>query len=188
MRRIGVVLALMLAAGAARAATLDGITLPDHYQVGGQSLVLNGIGVRTVTLLNVRIYVAGLYLPQPNHDAAQILGSTGPKVILLQYLHGGSKTEVQEEYRKGEQVNCGGGGCAQADAGDFDRLVAAAPGVKVGDTTTYIITNQGLQVLANNAPIGNFTNKDLGFRILSGFIGPHPPMESLKSRLLGLAG
>ena len=181
---------LFLAGGLAvqaRAATLDGVTLPDHYEVGGQSLVLNGIGVRTVTILDVKIYVAGLYLPQPSHDAAQILASAEPKVLILQYLHAGSKAEVEEEYRKGEQVNCGQGGCAQADAADFNRLVAAAPAVKVGDTTTYIMSPRGLEVLANNEPIGTFANRDLAMRILAGFIGAHPPMEALKSRLLGTA-
>ncbi len=180
---------LFLAGGLAiqaRAATLDGVTLPDHYTVGGQSLVLNGIGVRTVTILNVKIYVAGLYLQQPSHDAAQILASPESKVLILQYLHSGSKAEVEEEYRKGEQVNCGQGGCAQSDAADFERLVAAAPAVKVGDTTTYIISTRGLEVLANNQPIGTFANRDLANRILAGFIGAHPPMESLRSRLLGM--
>ena len=67
-------------ASTAMAATLAGVTLPDTYTVDGKSLVLNGIGVRTLTIINVRAYVAGLYLPQPSHDARQIFASPGPKV------------------------------------------------------------------------------------------------------------
>ena len=181
-------LALTLTASVASAATLDGISFPDKYPVAGQTLVLNGLGQRTLTVFNVKVYVAGLYLTQPNHDAAQILASTSPKVLLLQYLHGGSKSEIEQEYRKGEQTNCADGGCNPADQSDFERLVAAAPAVKIGDTTTYIFNGHGFQVYANNQPIGTFNNEDLAKRLLSGFIGAHPPSPELRSRLLGLPG
>ncbi len=176
----------MVAAATSHAATLDGVSFPDKYPVAGQTLVLNGIGVRTLTVFNVKVYVAALYLPQPSHDAAQILASPGPKVLLLQYMHSGSKSEIEQEYRKGEQINCGNGGCAAADQADFERLVAAAPAVKVGDTTTYVFTGHGMQVYANNQSIGTFNNQDLAQHLLGGFIGAHPPSQDLRSRLLGL--
>jgi hypothetical protein len=186
IKRFTYALALALTASVASAATLDGVSLPDKYPVAGQTLVLNGMGLRTLLLF--KIYVAALYLPEPSHDAAQILASAGTKVLLLQYLHEGSKSEVEKEYRKGEEVNCGSGGCDKADAADFERLVALAPGVKVGDTTTYILTARGFQLYANNQLIGTFNNPDLAKRMLSGFIGEHPPSPDLRSRLLGLPG
>jgi hypothetical protein len=188
IKRFAYALALTLTASAAGAATLDGVTFPDKYPVAGQTLVLNGLGQRTLTVFNVKVYVAALYLPQPSHDATQILASHSPKVLLLQYLHSGSKSEIEEEYRKGEQTNCADGGCNPADKTDFERLVAAAPAVKVGDTTTYIFNGHGFQVYANNQSIGTFNNEDLAERLLSGFIGAHPPSPDLRSRLLGLAG
>jgi hypothetical protein len=106
IKRFAYALALTLTASAAGAATLDGVTFPDKYPVAGQTLVLNGLGQRTLTVFNVKVYVAALYLPQPSHDAAQILASHSPKVLLLQYLHSGSKSEIEQEYRKGEQTNC----------------------------------------------------------------------------------
>ena len=168
------------------AATVDGVTLPDSYPVDGQSLVLNGIGPRSLTILNIKIYVAGLYLTRPDHDAQRILASPEPKVILLQFLHGGSKADVEKEYRAGETNNCGDGSCDPADKADFERLIEAAPAVKFGDTSTYIFTADGVRVLANNREIASFKNKDLAFRLLSGFIGAHPPSEDLRHHLLGL--
>ncbi len=173
-------------AQAASAATLEGVSLPDSYPVDGRAIPLNGIGLRTLTIFEVKVYVAGLYLAQPSHDAKQILASPGTKVIQLEFLHGGSKAEVEEEYRKGEATNCGNGGCAASDKDDFERLIAAAPGVKVGDTSTYIFTKGAVRVLANNREIGNFANPDLAFRLLAGFIGDHPPSQGLKNGLLGL--
>jgi len=188
MRRlIATVLLLACVAPGAGAATLAGVTLQDTYAVEGQALKLNGIGLRTLTIFNVKVYVAALYLAQPSHDAQQILKSSTPKVIRLQFLHSGSKADVEKEYRLGETNNCGAGGCSKADEGDFERLVAAAPGVNVGDTSTYIFTAKGVTVLANDKPIAVINNPDLAYHLLEGFIGAHPPSEELKAQLLGLA-
>ena len=170
----------------AAAATLDGVTFPDTMQYGGQTLVLNGVGLRTLTILEVHIYVAALYLPAPSHDPQQILQSSGPKVLTLKFLHGGSKQEVQEEYRKGERVNCADGGCSAADSPDFERLVAAAPAVSAGDTSPYEFANGGVVVLANGQEIDKVNNPSLAKRLLAGFIGDHPPSPRLRRELLGL--
>ena len=185
--RLALVLLAGLALGTpnARAATLAGATLPDTYTVDGQVLRLNGIGLRSMTILNVHIYVAALYTAVPAHDARTIETAASPKVLLLQYIHGGSKEQVEEEYRKGEALNCGHGECAKADEPDFNRLIAVAPAVKFGDTTTYIATSKGLRVLANDKPLIEIANPDLGIRVIDGFIGAHPPMESLRASLLG---
>ena len=178
--------ALCLLSVTANAATMYGVTFPDTYPVAGQQLVLNGMGLRTVTFLEVKLYVAALYLPRPDHDPAAIIASGGPKVLLLQYLHSGSKQQVEEEYRKAEQINCGDGHCPASESADYDKLVAAAPAVKVGDTTTYIVTDRGLAVYANRDLLGVFGNRDFAMRLIEGFIGAHPPTQSLKQHLLGV--
>jgi hypothetical protein len=176
----------VLFASHAGAATLEGVTMPDSYPVDGKAIPLNGIGVRTLTIFSVKVYVAALYLAQPSHDADAIMKSPEDKVLILHFLHAGSKADVEKEYRAGETTNCGGGGCDPADATDFEKLVAAAPAVAVGDTTTYIFTPKSMRVLANNRQIGEYTNKDLARLILAGFIGAHPPSTELRSALLGL--
>jgi hypothetical protein len=179
------VIGCWLASNAA-AATFAGATLPDNYPVNGQSLVLNGIGLRTLTFLGIHAYVAALYLPRPNHDPLQILASPGPKVLVLKFLHDASKARIEKQYRAGEAENCGNGGCAPSDRGDFERLVAAAPAVNAGDTTSYVFTSGGVQVFANDRMIGDFANPDLARHLLEGFIGNHPPSPELRRQLLGL--
>ncbi|HEY0184290.1 MAG TPA: chalcone isomerase family protein [Rhodopila sp.] len=180
-----VLVACSLASGAA-AATLEGVTVPDTYTVDGRTLVLNGSGVRTLTIFKIRAYVAALYLPQRSHDAAQILAADEPRVILLTFLRDASKARVEKQFRAGEATNCGHGGCAPADAADFDRLVAAVPAVSRGDTSTYIFTADRVRVFANTRLIGDFANKDLAYHLLAGFIGDHPPSQQLRRQLLGL--
>ncbi len=169
----------------ASAASLDGLSLPDTYPAAGQTLALNGIGIRTLTILHVKVYVAGLYLSQPSHDPRAIMASSGPKVILLQFLHSASKSDIEKRYREGEERNCGQGGCNPADATDFEKLIAATPAAAVGDTLTFILTSKGVRALSNNKVIGDYTNPDLATRLLAGFIGETPPSEDLKRHLLG---
>ncbi|HEY0204476.1 MAG TPA: chalcone isomerase family protein [Acetobacteraceae bacterium] len=172
----------------AQAASLGGATLPDTYSAGGQTLVLNGIGLRTLTVFNVKVYAAALYLPKKSGDAQAIMASPGAKVILMQFLHAASKSQIEKQYREGEAKNCGHGECAQSDAGDFEKLIAATPAAAVGDTLTYVLSPRGVRVLFNNRVIGDFANPDLGLRLLAGFIGSAPPSEDLKRRLLGQSG
>ncbi len=173
-------------ATAAAAATLSGIALRDTYDVNGQHLVLNGIGLRTVTFLRIRIYVAGLYVAKPTHNAQEILDSPGPKVLVQRFVHAGTKEQVEKEFIKGEQENCVDGDCPLSDKPDFERLVAAAPAVEPGDTWTYIFADGGMQIYANGKLFGQTTNANLAYHMLAGFIGAHPPTPELREQLLGL--
>ena len=179
-----VLVALLLWTGSVQAATLGGVTFPDTYPVNGQALLLNGLGLRTLTILNIRVYAAGLYLARRNHDAEQILASTTPKVLLLQFLRSGSKEQVARQFRAGEEINCGDGGCDPADQADFDRMVAAAPEAKAGETFTFVITTDGVRFYADKNLIFQSTKADLGRLILLGFIGNRPPSPELRQCLL----
>ena len=75
------VLIPLLGAANLPAATLAGVTLPDSTKVGDQTLVLNGIGLRSK--MGVKVYVAGLYLTQKSSDGAAIVKADAPKRIVL---------------------------------------------------------------------------------------------------------
>jgi hypothetical protein len=64
-------LAFTLVALPAAAGSLAGVNLPDKVEVKGQSLVLNGLGLRTKFF--IKVYVGGLYLPQKEKAPAKIL-------------------------------------------------------------------------------------------------------------------
>lgn len=174
-------------AGPGRAASISGLSLPDTYPLAGQTLMLNGLGIRTLTIFKVKVYIAGLYVAQKSRDARAIMASPGPKVVLMRFLHAASKADIEKQYREGEAKNCGHGECAPSDKDDFERLIAATPGGAVGDTLTYVCTQRGMRVLFNGKQVGDFANPDLAVRILAGFIGDNPPSEDLKAHLLGAA-
>ena len=72
----------------ASAAQLAGISLPDTRQVAGIHLLLNGIALRTHSVLGIRIYVAGLYLEQRSSSAEAILRSPEMKLLEIDFLRG----------------------------------------------------------------------------------------------------
>ena len=71
----------LLSAANLPAATVAGVTLPDSAKVGNQTLVLNGMGLRTK--MGVKVYVAGLYLTQKSSDGTAIVNADAPKRIVL---------------------------------------------------------------------------------------------------------
>ncbi len=193
-RRRFVAAALMLLAAlalspAARAASLAGVDIPETFSIDGKSLVLNGYGLRTLTFLKVKIYVAALYLPKKSNDAQAILASPGPKVLRLHHIHSGTKDQVQDRYKEGLKVNCGdeqGTGCPADLRADYQKLFDSAKPVAEGDITTYIVTDKQFRVVFNGVPVISFNNVALGNMILAGFIGAHPPSPDLRAALLGV--
>ena len=47
----------------------------DSAKVGNVDLELNGLGIRKATMLAVKVYVAGLYVPQKSGNAGALLSS-----------------------------------------------------------------------------------------------------------------
>ena len=107
------------------------------------------------------------------------------QVIILRFIHAASKEPIEKQYRVGERENCAGGACDPSDRGDFEHLVAVAPGVKPGDSSTYVIDGADVRVFANDQLIDAFKNRDLGNRLVASFIGAHPPTQELRRGMLG---
>ncbi len=63
---VALFLCLFALSSHSRAATVSGVALPDVYPVDGQTLRLNGAGLRTVTFLGVH-----LLSPQSREDVAE---------------------------------------------------------------------------------------------------------------------
>lgn len=74
--------ACALSAGAME---VGGAVLPDTVALEGETLVLNGAGVRGNFL--IKVYAIGIYLPQKRATVAEVLAQPGPKRILLHTLY-----------------------------------------------------------------------------------------------------
>ena len=57
------------------------VTLPPKIQAGQDELILNGWGTRARSF--VQLYIAGLYLTQPNNRPAEIVAANAPMAIRI---------------------------------------------------------------------------------------------------------
>ena len=58
--------------------------------------MLNGLGLGTKHM--VKVYVAGLYLPQKSSDAVAIFNAHAPERIVMHFLHGASKKQMSDAF------------------------------------------------------------------------------------------
>ena len=164
------------------AATLAGVTLPDTAQVGGKTLVLNGLGVRSEYM--VKVYVAGLYLEQKSSDPGAIIKADAPNRIVMQFLHGASKSQMADAFTKSFADNTPD--AMNTMKPDIDRLLGALDAVKVGDQMVFTYVPGTGTTLAINGK-DKLTTAGSAFNpvLLSVWLGPKPPTAAVKKGMLG---
>src|SRR5689334_7200125 len=152
----------------AQAAELADITLPDTSIMDGTHLVLNGIGLRTYSVFNIHIYVAGLYLEHRSQDADAILRSSGRKFLDIRFVHDVSASEARNAWHDGFVANCKAP--CQCDPRDVQRFLAAVPTIRSGDRATLLFTSRGVSFTINDRLMGNITDRHFAEVILACFI------------------
>jgi hypothetical protein len=167
----------------AGAGTLAGVTLPDTADVKGQSLVLNGMGLRSK--LFIKVYVGGLYLPQKEKAAAKILGADTPRRMVMHFLYSVNKEQMCEAWNEGLEQNTPK---AAADVKkNFMTLCSWMEPIPKGNkiVLTYV-PGEGTHVEVNGKPKGTLEGKATADAILNTWIGPDPgPGEDFKKAVLG---
>lgn len=168
---------------AAQAAELDGVVMPDVRVADGRTMQLNGIGLRTYSLLGIPVYVAGLYLERRNDDPNAILHSPETKLLQVRFLRNVDAADAREAWRDGLEQNCKRP-CSLDPAG-VESFLAAVPSVRDGDESTLVFTAKGVRVTLNGHLIGNIADPQFARVMLATFIGAEPPTPQLKRELLG---
>ncbi len=177
-----------LAIGPARAQVqTEGQTFDARAQVGGQELVLNGVGLRAVAWL--KGYAAGLYLMHKSGAADQVLAMPGPKRLQLRMLQEVSTQEFVKAFDRGVKRNTADADlpALQDRMQQFDAIVSALGKVRKGDVVDLdFVPGQGLLFTHNGRRRGNVVpGDDFYAALLRIFIGAKPADPELKTGLLG---
>lgn len=170
-------------AGPAVAATCEDVDFPDSVTVDGTDLVLNGLGIRKATLLEVEVYVAGLYLPQKSSDAATILSADQPWQLGLHFVRDVGADDMKDAFEEGFE-NAG------ADVATLqpkiDQLTDMFVDFEEGQTVSFTYEEaKGVEVAVDDAAKGTIEGQDFAQALLGIWLGPEPPNQDLKSGLLG---
>ena len=162
--------------------SLAGVTLPDTEQIGRAKLVLNGLGLRTKFM--VKVYVVGLYLEQKSSDPNAILKADAPKRIVMQFLHGASKSQMSDAFE--ESFNNNSAEAMKTMKADIDRLLGALEPVNVGDQMVFTyVPGTGTIFAINGKEKLTIGDPAFGPVLLSVWLGPKPPNADLKKGILG---
>lgn len=168
-------------ATSAHAGQHSGVTLPDQLEVAGQTLVLNGMGLRKVAI--IKVYVAGLYVPARTKDAAAILAAT-PRAIRMELVRDVDKGRLTNGFREGLVKN--GGAKVAPHQADVDKFLAMFGDQKKGAQIVLAdAAAGGLTVTIDGKERGTIGNREFADLVFAIWLGPKPPNEDLKKGLLG---
>ena len=183
---LGATLAALLAAALPAAAmTKAGVTMPDTMQVGGRTLQLNGIGLRTFTVFHVRGYAGALYLVNRTTDPETALSEPGPKALIMQFARSASKQQVHDLYMQSSNQYCAKHACTDADRASFLQLLGTVQAVRPGDRTGFIVSDAGVEVLFNDTRQAMIADPAFGRTVLDSDLGTTTPSAQLRDGLLG---
>jgi Chalcone isomerase-like len=161
------------------AATLADVTLPDTITVNNQTLVLNGLGLRSKMF--VKVYVGGLYIEKKTTDPAAIIQADAPKRVVLQFLYDPSRDQMVDAFKEGFEGNAPGKFKAEVE-----RWLAAQEGFKKGEqlVVTYV-PGTGTTLAVKGKDKLTIPGLPFAQAVFSVWFGPKPPTGDLKNGMLG---
>lgn len=172
----------VLAPAFSYAGTLNGVTLPDTVQAGSITLALNGMGLRTKYM--VKVYVAGLYLPQKSSDASAILQPDTPKRVVMHFVRNVSKGQLVEGFSESFENNTPE--LVKALHPDIDHFFSALAAVKDGDELVFTYAPvDGTSVAIAGQEKLTVPGPKFAQMLFSVWLGPKPPNAALKKGILG---
>jgi len=184
MKRLWVLLGLVLGVATnVYAIEMEGVQIADSANVGGQTLVLNGAGIRTKFFFD--IYIGALYLPSKTQSAETAINSKGNKRVWMYFLYDEvSKDKLTHGWTKGFEKN---------SKANFEQLQTRLNqfnsffhDMKKGDTVTYDFTADGrTAVMINDKPVGSIAGEDFQQALLAVWLGKKPADDDLKEAILG---
>lgn len=167
----------------ALALTVAGVKMDDTVSVNGQTLVLNGAGLRKKFF--IKVYVGGLYLPAKQGNAAAVVAADTPRRQVMHFLYSVSKDQMCEAWEEGLKDNTPNPSVETKNA--FKALCGWMEAIPKGNrlVLTYV-PGTGTTVEVNGKVKGTLTGKATADAILNTWIGPKPgPGEDFRSAVLG---
>jgi hypothetical protein len=183
----GAVLALTFSCQAQAAIDVNGIRFEDTNKVGGKELKLNGAGMRTKVI--IKVYAAGLYLPEKKTNVADILKGEGPRRVTLVMARDIASEDLGKAFMDGINENLDKAEKAKivGQIAKFGEMFAAVDDIKKGDVLHMDwIPGTGTVCELNGKRIGEPVS-DVNFynAVLRIWLGDKPVDRSLKPALLG---
>lgn len=163
------------------AAGIAGAEFPDKLVQNGQTLILNGFGVRSY--LGFKIYAAALYVTEKTRDETQIIASPALRVLKMHYFIDIDQDDARQAWQDSFSALCSEPCRFSQQIMQFTSYITA---INKDDQETYIFSSDGLEVVLKpeRAAI-KIQGRNFSELVLATWIGQFPPTEDLKQGLLG---
>jgi len=177
-------LLLTLTISVAQSKECKGVNFPEHVEVGGSDLTLNGLGLQRATFLKVDVYVAALYVAATSSDPNSLINSDGPQKLIVHFLRSVGVEDVRKQWSR-----------------DFSHVAPDRPillmqrvatlntwlsDVKRDEQLVFIRQpREGVQVIVNGVVKGTIPGDDFSRAFMSIWLGAAPPSPELRRGLLG---
>lgn len=165
----------------AMTAELAGVTMPDSVDVGGKTLVLNGLGLRSKSF--IKVYVAGLYLPEKMQGAKNIITANTERRLVMDFLRGVGAGKIQGAWADGLKNNTANPSPELKK--QFVTLNSYMEDMPKGGKMTFTyVPGSGTTINVNGKNKGTIAGKPFADALWKSLIGPNPPGEEFKAGLV----
>jgi len=170
---------------AVQGAQISGVDVPGTITVNGQTLTLNGAGLRSMFVFDV--YVAALYTAAASQDAEAIINDTQPRVIALTLLRDVDAASLMGSLKTGLRDNHDSTALAALDPAikSLEQIVASIGNGQKGYVIQIAADAQGVSLRLNDKDLGRIDEPNLSAAMLRIWLGENPTQSSLKKDLLG---
>ncbi|MCV2351021.1 chalcone isomerase family protein [Paucibacter sp. Y2R2-4] len=173
---------------AAAVVEVAGVKYDSSLSVGGQTLQLNGAGIRYKAVF--KVYTAGLYLGSKANSTEAVLAAPGPKRLHIVMLREVDGNELGRLFTKGMEQNAPREEFGKAINGVLRvaEVFASRKSLTTGEHFSIdYIPGTGSVVLLNGKPQGAPIKEPEFFSaLLRIWLGKSPADDQLKDALLGI--
>ncbi|MES0372228.1 MAG: chalcone isomerase family protein [Mariprofundaceae bacterium] len=182
MMGLGMLLLVSLSAPA-DAVEVEGVSIPDVANVGGQNIALNGAGVRTKFFFD--IYVGALYLQERATSAKQAVAANGPKRITMSFLYDEVSSEkLVDGWIEGFEKNQSKA-LMEALKDRLDQFNVMFITAHRGDLFVFdFLENGNTVVTLKGEKAGEITGADFQRALLEVWLGKKPADKGLKKAMI----
>jgi len=164
---------------------IQGVNVPQTVSVDGETLSLNGAGLRTVSLafIPIKVYVAAFHAPAPLKTPAAVMASPGPLQFNFTFLRAVNQSQVTQAWQDQMQTS------VTYNYPGLDKDRAAFIGMfgplAQGGVEMVQLVGTETRVFDSGKPKGSIQGRDFQKAFLSVWFGSNPAQPDLKTALLG---
>ena len=171
----------------AQTTEVGGVKYDNTARVAGETLQLNGAGIRYKAVF--KVYTAGLYLTQKAGTPEAVIATPGPKRIHVVMLREIDANELGKLFTRGMQDNSPRDEFSKSIPGTIrmGEIFSAKKKLAIGETfSVEYVPNTGTSVLVNGKVMGEPIKEPEFFTgLLRIWLGHKPADAALRDALLG---